>query len=37
MATLGTEAGRNSKLKAAVDQQLATFKAYAAGAHEIKT
>jgi hypothetical protein len=27
--TLGTEADGNSKLKAAVDQQLATFKTYA--------
>jgi hypothetical protein len=29
VARLGTEADRNSKLKAAVDQRLATFKTYA--------
>jgi hypothetical protein len=29
VATLGTEADGTSKLKAAVDQQLATFKTYA--------
>jgi hypothetical protein len=29
VATLGTEADQNSKLKAPVDQQLATFKMYA--------
>jgi hypothetical protein len=29
VAVLGTEADRNSKLKAAMDQQIATFKTYA--------
>jgi hypothetical protein len=29
VAVLGTEGDRNSKLKAAVDQQIATFKTYA--------
>jgi hypothetical protein len=29
VATLRTEADRNSKLKAAMDQQIATFKTYA--------
>jgi hypothetical protein len=29
VVTLGTKADRNSKLKVAVDQQLATFKTYA--------
>jgi hypothetical protein len=36
-ATYWTEVDRNSKLKAAVGRQLATFKMYVARAHEIKT